>query len=170
MSTIPDTCAGCGNAFDFTIDSFTNRPVDLPTESYPYCRACHYRGVAWDVQHADVLDALHSRGLRTEWWMTGGGCWMLVIQRDSQPEGFDEVREGEFIPYVGATVAERDDSGEWYIEAYLPETGEPWSACYYPHADAWGAVGQDEPPSALPLDVNQLAAFALKHLPEGGAS
>lgn len=147
-------CGGCGN--DVTGE-------DRLKPEYPFCRSCHYNGQAWAVKYAMVIAELESYGLRAQWWHTGGGCFVLVIQRADAPDQWAEISDetgaweegGPWEPFVGVT----DDVGAHFTDA-------AWSAYAWLTADAWnGGSDFDAAPTIETDSIAQVAALALKHLP-----
>lgn len=148
-------CGGCGDPAGIG---------DRLTDEYPFCRDCHYNGTAWAVRYGMEIAQLESYGLRAQWWHTGGGCFVLVIQRADAPDQWAEISDesGEWVeggpwePFVGVTL---EGNNEHFTDA-------EWSAYAWLTSDAWnGGDDFDGAPTIETNDMTQVAALALKHLP-----
>lgn len=164
---IPDTCAACDSAWNFTAPDSGPASVDRPTADYPYCLQCHYSGQALKHRNAGRFAAFDAvPELRYCIMNTGGGCFVLHVDLAAAPSpGYDGVDDGgNFVPYVWATCAYLH-GGVWAVDAGIPDGDEPWGAIAYLTQDAAeGGDSVDDMPSVAPADIPGIIAFALQHL------
>lgn len=140
-----------------------------------------------------IVDASAGR-LQAQVWNGGGGCFNIVVWRaeDSEwgdiwerdPDSADPGawrQTDKFVPFVCCSQAYRpidawadsypqflkgdETDHEWTMDSGLAEIGEPYGAVFYSTLDAWeGGESFDSAPTAVPLDMAGIAAFAMKHL------
>lgn len=133
------TCIYCGNSFT------------APKPTTTMCQGCWYGGRHHEAQFPDLLYALRSvLGVDSATIdHTGGGCFGLAIRLTDKRFFF-------------ATVAYKDDGGEWSVDVGIPEAGEPWGLGIYTsedgEEDGGFYSGQMVEPARVPLTDAQLLA------------
>ena len=133
------TCIYCGNAFT---------PIKATTIM---CAGCWFGGRHHEAQHPDLLYALRSvPGVDSATIdHTGGGCFGLAIRLTDKRFFF-------------ATLAYKDDGGEWSCDVGVPDAGEPWGLGIYTsedgEEDGGFYSGQGTEPIRCPLTDAELIA------------